>query len=182
MPGSKQTKTIWAIDPVHSKFRFDAKYLLITSVSGWFREVEGTVHSVNDDFTGSEIWLTFYTNSIFTGVDERDKHLRSEDFFDARNYPTIKFHSRDVTRDGNGLRISGELSIKEKTQGLVFSANYLGNVTDPAGNIKACFEMDATLDRKAFDITWNQVFDKAGVLISDEVKLHADIQLLKIPG
>ncbi len=77
----------WAIDPIHSTIRFDAKYLLITSVSGWFREFEGTLVSGCDGFDNSEIQLTIYANSLTTGNEERDNHLRSADFFDTKNYP-----------------------------------------------------------------------------------------------
>jgi polyisoprenoid-binding protein YceI len=174
------TRTTWAIDPVHTKIRFDAKYLLLTSVSGWFREVEGTVINNSDSFSDSEIMLTIYTHSLFTGIDERDDHLRSPDFFDAKKYPTIKFKSTSVLVEGDEIKITGLLAIKDITQEIVFTAKYLGIVTDPMGNVKACFEMDTIFDRKDFNITWNQFFDKNGILISDQVKLHADIQLLKL--
>jgi polyisoprenoid-binding protein YceI len=172
--------TIWAIDPVHSKIRFDAKYLMITSVSGWFREVEGTVICDDEGFNESEIRLTIYTHSLFTGIDERDNHLRSADFFDTAKYPTITFQSTHVQVQENDIKITGLLSIKDITQELVFTAKYLGSVPDPMGNTKAGFEMDTVFDRKDFNITWNQFFDKQGILISDQVKLHADVQLLKL--
>src|SRR6478736_2594271 len=89
-------KNTWAIDPVHTKIRFDAKYLMITAVSGWFRELEGTVLGSAEDFSDSEISLTIYTNSIFTGIEERDEHLPSPDFFDVKKYPTITFRSTAI--------------------------------------------------------------------------------------
>ena len=180
MTQEQAIKTIWAIDPVHTKIRFDAKYLLLTAVSGWFREVEGTVVSKSENFSDSEIRLTIYTHSLFTGIDERDDHLRSPDFFDAKKYPTITFSSTNVLVTADDIKITGLLVIKEITQEIVFTAKYLGTVPDPMGNTKACFEMDTVLDRKDFNITWNQFFDKNGILISDQVKLHADIQLLKL--
>ncbi len=180
MTGEQNVKTIMAIDPVHTKIRFDAKYLLLTAVSGWFREVEGTIISEADDFSSSEIRLIIYTHSLFTGIDERDDHLRSADFFDAKKYPAISFSSTNVLVEGDDIKISGLLSIKDITQEIIFTAKYLGTVPDPMGNTKACFEMDTVFDRKDFNITWNQFFDKNGILISDQVKLHADIQLLKL--
>ena len=178
---SKQKiKTAWAIDPVHTKIRFDVKYLMLSTVSGWFREIEGTVHAAGDDFNDSEIRLTIYTHSLFTGIEERDDHLRSPDFFDAKKYPTIKFHSTVVRVKKDNIKITGILTVKEITQEIVFTAKYLGNVPDPMGNTKAGFEMDTTFDRKDFNITWNQFFNKSTILISDQVKLHADIQLLKL--
>jgi polyisoprenoid-binding protein YceI len=174
-------KINWAIDPVHTRLRFEAKYLLISTVSGWFRELEGSVISQNENFNDSQIKLTIYTHSLYTGIEERDNHLRSADFFDADRYPTITFQSTQVQAEGDTIYIKGNLIIKNITQEISLVAKYLGSVTDPMGNRKAGFEMDAEFDRKDFDITWNQFFDKQGVLISDKVKLHADLQLLQLP-
>jgi polyisoprenoid-binding protein YceI len=176
------TTTTWAIDPVHTKIRFEAKYLMITAVSGWFREFEGLVVSNTEDFSDSEITITIYTNSLFTGNEERDNHLRSPDFFDTKKYPTITFRSTATTVHAeNCITVTGQLAIKDTVQEISFGAKYLGSVPDPMGNTKACFEMDAVFDRKVFNITWNQFFDQQGVLISDQVKLHADVQLLRMP-
>ena len=173
-------KNTWAIDPVHTKIRFDAKYLMITSVSGWFRELEGTVVNGSKDFSDSEIQLTIYSNSVFTGIEERDTHLRSADFFDAKNYPTITFRSNTVTVTADTIKVTGQLAIKDITQDIEFEAKFLGIVHDPRGNIKAGFEIDMMFDRKDFNITWNEFFDKQGVLISDQVRVHADVQLLRL--
>lgn len=173
---------MWRIDPVHTKIRFDAKYLMITDVSGWFRELEGTVKSVDGGFGKSSISLTIYTNSIFTGVDDRDAHLRSPDFFDAKQYPTIQFNSTSVQVRKDRVHIKGVLTIKGISHEIKFTASYLGSVPDSLGNTKAAFELDMIFNRKDFDISWNQYFDKQGVLISDKVQVHADIQLLKMPG
>lgn len=181
MSEEKNNKTVWAIDPVHTRIRFDAKYLLLTSVSGWFREVEGSVVTSGEGFSESEIKLTIYTHSLFTGIEERDNHLKSPDFFDVKKYPTITFQSVAVAISGDTISITGLLTIKDISQEIDFTATYLGTVPDPMGNSKACFEMDTVFDRKNFNITWNQFFDKNGILISDQVKLHADIQLLKLP-
>jgi polyisoprenoid-binding protein YceI len=177
---TNENKNVWAIDPVHTRIRFEAKYLMITAVSGWFRDFEGTVVTSNADFNDSEIRLTIYTNSIFTGVDERDNHLRSPDFFDTKKYPTIYFRSTTVSVNDRTIAIAGVLTIKDIEQEISFTADYLGSVIDPMGNTKAGFEMDINFDRKDFNITWNQFFDKQGVLISDNVRVHCDIQLLKL--
>jgi polyisoprenoid-binding protein YceI len=176
-----QTKqTTWAIDPVHTKIRFDAKYLLMSAVSGWFREFEGTVVSEHNDFTDCSIQLTIYTQSLYTGNEERDNHLRSADFFDARQYPTIQFTSTGVSVQNGDVHIKGLLSVKDVQQEYAFTARFLGTCHDPIGNTKAGFEMDTLLNRKDFHINWNQWFDTNGLLLSDEVKVHCDLQLLKI--
>jgi polyisoprenoid-binding protein YceI len=170
----------WAIDPIHSTIRFDAKYLLITSVSGWFREFEGTVVSNQDGFTNSEIQVTIYVQSLTTANEERDNHLRSPDFFDAKQFPVIQFRSTAVTMQEKCISVSGILSVKNIEHPFHFTAAFIGMCADPIGNTKAAFEIDAVLNRKDFNITWNQLFDKNGLLLSDEVKVHCDLQLLKL--
>lgn len=176
----QQDSTIWMVDPVHTRIRFESKYLLLTAVSGWFTEFEGTVVAPNDDFSESDIRLTIYANSLYTGNEERDNHLRSADFFDTRRYPTISFRSVSVTANETSLHVSGQLTIKDVTQPLEFDVRHTGISKDTMGNSKAGFEMDALFNRKDFNISWNQVIDKYGVMIADEVKLHCDIQLLKL--
>jgi polyisoprenoid-binding protein YceI len=175
-----ENKSVWLLDPVHSKFRFETKYLLITSVSGWFTEFEGTVKSPAENFNESQIQLTVYTGSVYTGNAERDNHLRSADFFDVNKYPTLSFKSTSINVTGSKLAIKGDLKIKDVTESIEFETTYIGSARDPIGNLKAGFEMNMTLNRKNFNINWNQVFDKAGVLLSDEVKIFCDVQLLKI--
>ena len=173
-------KATWAIDPIHSTIRFDAKYLMITSVSGWFREFEGTVLSDCTGFNNSEIQLTIYTHSLNTGNDLRDNHLRSPDFFDAKQFPTIQFRSTAVTTYDKRIEVAGILTVKGIEHPFTFNTTFLGMCADPLGNTKAAFEMDTVLNRKDFNITWNQLFDNNGLLLSDEVKIHCDLQLLKL--
>lgn len=174
------TPVVWAIDPVHSRLRFDARYLMLSSVSGWFRDFEATVLSGPDNFNDCRIRLAIYTNSIDTGNQERDNHLRSPDFFDAVKFPVIGFHSTAVTQSGNELRIQGLISIRDIQREQELTATWLGTMPDPMGNQKAGFTLGAVLNRKDFDISWNQVFDKTGILLSDEIHLQADLQLLKL--
>ena len=173
-------KTTWAIDPVHSTIRFEAKYLLITNVSGWFREFEGMVVSTHDDFSNSTIQLTIYTNSLYTGNEQRDRHLRSPDFFETQKYPVIHFRSTDVIVQDKIINVNGVLAIKDISQEYSFTATHLGTATDPNGNTKAGFEMDTVLNRHDFNISWNQLYGMDALLLGNEVKLHADIQLLKL--
>lgn len=176
----QQGSIIWMVDPVHTRIRFESKYLLLTAVSGWFTEFEGTVVAPNENFNESDIRLTIYTHSLYTGNEERDNHLKSADFFDARRYPTISFRSTAVTVNEAGLHVNGQLTIKDLTQPMEFDVHLIGISKDTMGNSKAGFEMDTVFNRKDFNISWNQVIDKYGVMIADEVKLHCDIQLLKL--
>ncbi|WP_315820363.1 YceI family protein [Paraflavitalea speifideaquila] len=173
-------EAVWVIDPVHSRIRFDTKYLLLTPVSGWFAQFEGSVVSTEDNFNACQIQLTIYTNSIYTGNEERDTHLRSADFFDAANHPVITWKSNNVITRGDLLEATGTLTIKGVEQNISFQARHVGSCPDPMGNTKAGFTLDTTLNRKDFNITWNQFIDKQGLLLSDEVTLHCDVQLLKL--
>lgn len=172
--------TYWLIDPVHSRIRFEARYLLISSLSGWFTQFEGRITTGTESFEGSRISLTIYTHSISTGHAERDNHLRSADFFDTRHYPVITFTSTQVIITGERLWVSGNLSIKNISQNIEFSALHTGTCLDDRGNTKAGLEMQLQLDRKAFGLTWNNFFNQDQFLLSDEVKIVCDIQLLKV--
>lgn len=170
----------WAIDPVHSRIRFESKYLLLTAVSGWLTEFEGQVISQDPQFSDSSIDLIIYSHSIFTGNPQRDAHLKSADFFDACNYPIIRFRSLQVRPEAGQIRVTGLLTIKNIDQEIEFLVNPMGQNTDPNGNTKAGFVLDAHFNRKDFNITWNQYLEK-GMLIADDVTIHADIQLLLLP-
>ncbi|MET0636508.1 MAG: YceI family protein [Chitinophagaceae bacterium] len=173
-------QTIWAIDPIHSQIRFEARYLL-SHVSGWFPDFEGTVISSGEGFDQSELRVAIYTNSVYTGNNERDRHLRSADFFDAINYPVIGFHSTGVNQaEGDLLKITGLLDIKGIQVKQEMETRYLGVQPDQLGNIKAGFSLDALFNRKDFGISWNQLLDKGGTLLSDEIRVHADVQLLRL--
>src|SRR5690349_1455832 len=105
-------EVVWVIDPVHTRIRFDTKYLLLTPVSGWFTQFEGSVVTTEDNFNDSRAQLTIYTNSVYTGNEERDAHLRSPDFFDAARHPVITWKSKAVTVRGDLIEATGTLSIK----------------------------------------------------------------------
>ncbi len=172
---------VWVIDPVHSRIRFDTKYLLLTPVSGWFQEFEGTVTTPGEDFDGSRVHLTIYANSVYTGNQQRDGHLRSADFFDAAKYPTITWQSTAVKVEGEFINAKGILHIKDVQQEIGLRVKYVGATQDANGNRKAGFTLEATFNRQDFHINWNQALDQHGLLLSNEVTLHCDVQLLRLP-
>lgn len=178
----KEHKTVWLVDPVHTRIRFEAKYLLMTAVSGWFTQFEGSVVTLYEGFADSRIQLTVYTHSLFTANEQRDGHLRSAEFFDTSNFPILTFVSSSVIAAHDKAKVTGELCIKGVTRTVDFEATFMGICHDPMGNTKAGFEMTIALNRKDYDITWNQTFDKSGILISDEVKVFCDVQLLRMPA
>jgi polyisoprenoid-binding protein YceI len=173
-------EVVWVIDPVHSRIRFDTKYLLLTPVSGWFTEFEGTVITPGEDFDNSEVLLTIYANSVYTGNEQRDSHLKSVDFFDAARFPVITYKSSTVKVQGDFIAAKGILKIKGIQQEIDLQVKYVGTTQDPNGNSKAGFTLETTFNRQDFNINWNQVLDQHGLLLSDEVLLHCDVQLLRL--
>ncbi len=173
-------RSVWVIDPVHSKFRFEARYLLLTCISGWFPEVEGTVMARQPGFADSSIDITLYTHAIFTGNEARDSHLRSSDFLDVANFPVISFQSTSALGNGEHIEVEGLLTIKGITRAVQVTVTFAGVAPDPMGNIKAGFQFSTVLSRGDFDITWNKTIDTGGVVLDDLVTVYGDIQLMRI--
>ncbi len=171
--------TIWAIDPSHSEVQFKVKHLVITTVTGHFKEFSGTVEA-GDDFEDAKISFEAKVDSISTNSEQRDGHLKSADFFEVEKYPTLSFTSTKFTKkDDDEFELVGDLTIKGVTNPVKLSVEYGGTATDPWGNVKAGFELTAKINRKDFGLTWNAPTEAGGVLVSEEVKLIANIQLLK---
>jgi polyisoprenoid-binding protein YceI len=168
-------KVIWVIDPVHSNIRFSIRYLFITSISGWFTQFEGVIMAAEDDFSDAQARLTIFTSSIITGNGRRDAHLRSADFFDVEKYPVISFASTSVELTGFTIHMTGIMRIKDVLEVMCFKIMHHGTVPDQLGNIKAGFEMESAFNRNDLGLR-----HKCGTLLSDEVKIFCDVELLKL--
>jgi polyisoprenoid-binding protein YceI len=173
-------KTTWAIDPTHSEIAFKVKHLMITNVKGSFTEFNGQLLTDGDDFTTAEISFTINPASINTGVADRDAHLKSADFFDVEKFKEITFtDGKLVKTDENEFNLFGNLVIKGVSQPVTLQAEYGGQMADPWGNVKAGFTLEGKINRKDFGLTWNATLETGGVLVSDEIRLNLEIQLLK---
>jgi len=168
------TTGTWAIDPTHSEVGFVARHLMVTKVRGSFTDVTGTVQ-VGQDIGDSVANVTIKTASVSTGTADRDTHLRSADFFDVENNPTMSFTSTEVTEDS----LKGDLTIKGVTRPVEFELDFEGLATDPWGNQKAGFEAETEINRKDFGLEWNVALEGGGVLVSEKIKIHLEIQLTK---
>lgn len=168
------TTGTWAVDPAHTEVGFVARHLMVTKVRGTFTDVDGTV-TVADDITASTATVNVRLASIETGSPDRDAHLRSSDFFDIENHPEMTFVSTAFT----GETLVGELTIRGVSRPVTFEVEYNGVATDPWGNTKAGFEAEAEVNRKDWGLEWNVALEGGGVLVSDKVKIHLDVQLLK---
>lgn len=171
--------TKWAIDPSHSEIQFKVKHLVITTVTGSFKEFSGAVEA-GDDFENAAISFEALTDSVNTSSEQRDAHLKGADFFDTEKFPTLGFTSTKFAKTATGeFVLEGNLTIKGVTKPVTFDVEYGGTATDPWGNVKAGFELSGKINRKDFGLTWNALTEAGGALVSEDVKLVANIQLIK---
>jgi polyisoprenoid-binding protein YceI len=171
--------TKWAIDTAHSEIQFKVKHLVITTVTGSFKEFTGSVTSA-DDFEEAEIHFEANVDSVSTNNEQRDAHLKGAEFFEADKFPKLSFTSTDFRKAGDGeFVLEGNLTIKDQTKPVKLNVSYGGTVKDPWGQIKAGFELTGTINRKDFGLTWHAVTEAGGAMVSDHVKLIANIQLVK---
>ena len=164
----------WAVDAAHTEVGFVARHLMVSKVRGYFKDVEGTVE-VAEDITQSRVDVTAKIASVETGSADRDAHLKSEDFFDAEKFPTMRF----VSTSFDGSTLTGDLTIKDVTKSVEFDVDFGGVGQDPWGNTKAGFEATATVNRKDWGLTWNAAVEGGGVLVSDKITINIDVQLAK---
>ena len=173
------TASKWAIDPMHSEIEFKAKHLMITTVTGRFKEFSATVESENDDFSDAQISFSAAIDSISTGNEHRDGHLKSDDFFAADKFPTLSFKSTSFKKDGDDYKLIGDLTIRDITKQVTFDVEYSGIQNDPYGNTKAGFELIGKIKRKEFGLMWDTVTEAGGIVVSDDIKIACNIQLVK---
>jgi polyisoprenoid-binding protein YceI len=164
----------WTVDPAHTEVGFVARHLMVTKVRGSFSGVSGTV-VVADPITGSSADVTVEMASVETRSADRDAHLKSADFFDVENHPTMTFKSTSF----NGEELVGDLTIKGITKPVTFDVEFEGVQTDPWGNTKAGFSATAKVNRKDWDLNWNAAIEGGGVLVSEKIDIVLDVQLAK---
>ena|SRR5688572_23358270 len=170
----------WKLDPTHSEIQFKVRHLMITTVTGYFEQVDATVETENDDFTSAKkIELTADINSINTNSEQRDTHLKSADFFDAEQHSQLRFVGIKYESKGDEARLYGDLTIRGVTKPITLNVEFGGIVVDPYGQTKAGFTVDGKVSRKEFGLTWNAVTEAGNVVVSDEIKIHAEVQLIK---
>ena len=169
----------WTIDPSHSNVGFVARHAMVTKVRGAFNEFDGTA-VVDPDFARSRVNLVIQAASIDTRNDQRDEHLRSNDFFAMDTYPQITFASTAVAQTGPAtLEITGDLTIKGVTRAVTVPFEFDGLAADPFGNLRAGFEGSVAINRKDFRVTWNTALETGGVLVSDKIVLEFEISAIK---
>lgn len=167
----------WNLDPTHSEVKFKVKHLMITNVTGTLGPLTGSIVADGDTLDNASVQFEAALEGINTSNEQRDGHLKSADFFEIEKYPSITFKSTSYNAGSN--QISGDLTIKDVTKPVNFDVEYNGENTDPWGNKKAGFSVSGKINRTDFGLTWNAALETGGVLVSEDVKLEAELQFVK---
>ncbi len=170
----------YTIDPTHSRLGFVARHAMVTKVRGSFNKFDATVDVDGDNLAASKVSVTIDVDSIDTRNEQRDGHLRSNDFLDIATYPEITFVSTDITPVGDDvISVTGDLTIKGVAKPVTIDFTYEGSAIDPFGNLRVGFEGSVVVNRKDWGITWNAALETGGVLVSDKVTLEFEISAIK---
>ncbi|MBL7923163.1 MAG: YceI family protein [Bacteroidia bacterium] len=172
-------KINWALDPSHSEVGFKVKHLMITNVSGSFSTFNAEVSASDETFNDADITFTADIDSISTNDANRDGHLKSADFFDVANHPHLTIKASGLPGSGESRKLHGTMTLHGVSQPVALDVEFGGVTKDPWGNMKAGFSLNGKINRKDFGLNWNSALETGGVLLGDEVKLHAEIQLVK---
>jgi polyisoprenoid-binding protein YceI len=173
-------KTTWKIDPAHSSAQFVVRHMMITNVRGGFSGVQGTVVYDPADLSSSSIDVNIDKKSLSTGDATRDTHVKSADFLDVEKYPTITFKSKKITKDGDGLKVTGDLTIHGVTKEVALNVEGpTEEQKDPYGNKRVGASATTKIKRSDFGLTWNTVLETGGIMLGDDLKLELDVSLIK---
>ncbi|GIV33354.1 MAG: polyisoprenoid-binding protein [Chitinophagales bacterium] len=172
--------TKWVFDKSHSKIGFEATHMVISKVQGNFTSYEGTVLSDKPDFTDAKIDFTIDVASINTENEQRDNHLRSDDFFNAEKYPKITFKGKSLKKvSDNQYKLSGDLTIRDVTKPVELDVTYGGTVKDPWGNTRAGFHVKGVIDRFDYNLKWNAALETGGLVVGREIVINCPIELIR---
>jgi polyisoprenoid-binding protein YceI len=173
-------KTTWKIDPAHSSAHFVVRHMMITNVRGGFSGVQGTAVYDPADLNGSSVDVTIDKNTLSTGDTNRDAHVKSAEFLDVENYPTITFKSKKITKDGDGLKIAGDLTLHGVTKEVTLNVEGpTEEQKDPWGNIRVGASATTKIKRSDFGLTWNAALETGGIMLGDDLKLELEVSLIK---
>lgn len=172
--------TKWIIDTMHSEVQFKVKHLVISTVTGSFNKFTAALEAEKEDFTDAKVSFAADTDSIDTNNEQRDGHLKSDDFFGAAAHPQLTFVSTSLEKkSGSDYVLKGHLTIKGTTKPVELAVDFGGVAKDPYGQTKVGFEATGKINRKDFGLSWSAVTEAGGVVVSDEVKLILNVQFIK---
>jgi len=180
MTTAQTALSTWTIDPVHSIAEFAVKHMMVSTVKGRFRSMEGTIHIDEANPTASWVTASIDVASIDTAEPKRDTHLRSDDFFNAERFPKMIFRSTRVQQvDDTHWNVIGDLTIRDVTKEVVLDTEYEGQIKDAYGKQRAAFSAETTLNRREFGLNWNGVIEAGGVVVGDRVRVMLNIAAVR---
>jgi len=180
MATAQTAVSTWTIDPVHSIAEFAVKHMMVSTVKGRFRSMEGSLRIDEADPSASSVSASIDVASIDTAEPQRDDHLRSDDFFNAEKYPHITFRSTRMERvDDTNWKVIGDLTIRDVTREVVLDTEYAGQITDPWGKRRAGFDAQTSISRKEFDVKYNSLIETGGVVLGDNVRIDLHIEAVR---
>jgi len=170
----------YTLDRNHTRLEFSAKHMMVTTVRGSFEDFAGTVEVEGDDPTTARATVTVKTASLWTGVEMRDNHLRSDDFFGVEKYPEMTFQSTAVEKTGDDTyKVTGELTIRDVTRPITLDVEIEGQIIDPWGNERVGLAARGRLNRKDWGLNWNQAIEAGGVVVSDHINIAVEAALVR---
>ena len=170
--------TKFNLDAAHSSIDFSVKHMMVSKVKGSFTNFTADLDGNAEDLTGATINIDIDVKSINTNNEDRDNHLRSGDFFDTENFPSIKFVATDIKKtDDNEYDVTGDITIKDVTKPVTFEVEYGGKGTNPWGQEVVAFSAETKINRKDFGLVWNQALETGGVLVGEDIKISVELEL-----
>jgi polyisoprenoid-binding protein YceI len=172
-------RTAWKLDPTHTAVEFSAKHLMITTVKGRITDVEGTIYTDEKNPANSTVEVTLKATSIDTRTDQRDQHLRSEDFLNVEKFPDIKFRSTRIEGGKEHFKLTGQLTIRDVTKEITLDVQYEGQTKDPWGGTRVGFSATGKIDRRDWGLTWNQALETGGVVVGNDIKINLEVEAIR---
>ena len=173
--------TKWSLDPTHSEIHFKVRHLMVSWVTGSFKQFNATVETEGDDITTAKVHFTADIHSISTNNEQRDAHLRTGDFFDAENHQQLAFKGSKLEKiDDEHYKLHGTLTMRGVSKPVVLNAEFGGITQDPWGNTRTGFSVTGKINRKDFGVSFSMVSETGGVLLGEDVSVNANVEFVKV--
>jgi polyisoprenoid-binding protein YceI len=174
------TTTKWDLDPTHSELQFKVRHLLVSNVTGHFKNFTASVETQGDDFTTAKVHLTAEVASISTNNEQRDGHLNTADFFDSVNHPQMTFEGDKLEKSGlDEYKLHGTLTMRGVSKPVTLNVEFGGIVQDPWGNTRTGFSVTGKINRKEYGVSFSMVSETGGILLGEDVSIHANVEFVK---
>ena len=174
------TTTKWTLDPTHAEIQFKIRHMMVSTVTGSFGKFDATIETTDDNFETAKIAFSAEVDSITTNNAQRDGHLKSADFFEREKFPTLDFKSTKFEKvSGEQYTLYGDLTLRGVTKNIKLSVDHGGVVKDPYGFTRTGFSLEGKIDRRDFNVSYNGPLENGGLILGEEVKIHANVEFTK---